>query len=132
MIDRRKFCKLTGLAAAFAAVSKPASAAALPGGERCKITVLRRECFSDLQSLYLDEPEVGACRRVEVGQEFTATSGGRCPEGMCERAWQSLQPEVDRLLSGDKECGVCGGKARQAIVCCGDGTRPVIFRVEVC
>lgn len=132
MIDRRKFCKLTGLAAAFAAVSKASAATTGLDGERCRITVLRRECYADLQAMYLDEPESGACRHVEVGQQFTAVAGGRCPEGMCPRAWKSLQPEVERLLSGDKECGVCGGKGCRAIVCCGDGTRPVIFSVEVC
>jgi len=129
-MNRRRFCKLAGLTALFAAM--PGAMPAEPlDARRCRITVLRRECFQDLQAVYLDEPEVGACRRVEVGQTFTAVSGGNCPGGMCPKAWRSIQPEVERLLGGDSECGVCAGSGSRAIVCCGDGTRPVIFRVEI-
>ena len=38
---------------------------------KCKITVLRKECYKDLQEEYLTDPQSGVCPFFEVGQEFT-------------------------------------------------------------
>lgn len=37
---------------------------------KCKITVLRKECYADLQREYLADPASGPCPVFEVGQEF--------------------------------------------------------------
>ena len=37
---------------------------------KCRITVLRKECYEDLQAEYLADPKSGPCPMFEVGQEF--------------------------------------------------------------
>ena len=34
---------------------------------KCKITVLRKECYKDLQEEYLTDPHSGVCPFFEVG-----------------------------------------------------------------
>ena len=36
---------------------------------KCKITVIRKECFIDLQEQYLADPKSGPCSMFEVGQD---------------------------------------------------------------
>ncbi|MCM1483951.1 MAG: TIGR04076 family protein [Muribaculaceae bacterium] len=102
--------------------------------QRCRITVLRRECFTDLQSRYLDDPEAGPCHMFKCGDEFTVdlmnyddfSSGKR----FCPKAWRVLSTHVDAVLRAgmDADCGLsCHDRA--VIVSCPDGTRPVIFKV---
>lgn len=37
---------------------------------QCKVTVLDKKCFPDLQERYLADPASGLCPCFEVGQEF--------------------------------------------------------------
>ena len=37
---------------------------------KCKITVIKKECYEDLQARYLANPGSGPCPMFEVGQEF--------------------------------------------------------------
>ena len=37
---------------------------------KCKVTVLRKELYPDLQEQYLADPKSGPCPFYEVGQEF--------------------------------------------------------------
>lgn len=37
---------------------------------QCKVTVLDKKCFPDLQERYLADPASGPCPCFEVGQEF--------------------------------------------------------------
>ena len=37
---------------------------------KCKVTVLRRELFKDLQEKYLADPDSGVCPFYREGQEF--------------------------------------------------------------
>lgn len=126
-MNRRNFCKISALSAgALLAGVLEGKASPLShslsetGGlrRRARITVIRRECYQDLQSLYLDDPECGPCRMFATGQSFDV-SGSGCPRGFCRKAWASL----DGCLDGD------GGKVK--IAACPDGTRPVIFKVEL-
>lgn len=36
----------------------------------CKVTVLDKKCFQDLQGKYLADPQSGPCPCFEVGQTF--------------------------------------------------------------
>lgn len=36
----------------------------------CIISVLKRECYEDLQMQYLADPTVGSCLRFQDGEEF--------------------------------------------------------------
>lgn len=95
---------------------------------RCTISVLRRECFSDLQSRYLDDPEAGPCTKFTCGQEFTVASA-QCPEGFCPKAWACISAHVEAVLANAND--TCGeSTADHAIIaCCSDGTRPVVFKI---
>ena len=45
---------------------------------KCKITVLKKELYPDLQREYLADPSSGPCRFYEEGQEFVFERyGGR-------------------------------------------------------
>ncbi|MBU7014563.1 MAG: TIGR04076 family protein [Theionarchaea archaeon] len=98
--------------------------------EQVKITVVKRMHPSEV----FENPPVtpaeslGACGILKDGQQFVS-KGGAMPEGFpCTSAWITLFPSV-RVLSfgGDmpwfKEKGI-------SIVCCHDGLRPVIFKLE--
>ena len=128
-MDRRRFCKLSAMAAlgVCGKVSMAREANAASGFARWRITVLRRECFPDLQSRYLSDPETGPCQMFSTGQTFVVeyASGGK----FCSRAWRSITEAVDASMKSS----VCAdANARNvAIASCGDGTRPVIFCIEI-
>ncbi len=137
-ITRRRFCKLSALAA-FAMTVIPEKLFASPGTKvrlsgRCSIDVIRCQCFTDLQCRYLDDPEAGPCARFHVGDRIEITpenvrsmvSSGK----ICPQAWRALEPYVMAALSPNptEECAPALTD-NQAIVSCPDGTRPVIFKV---
>lgn len=125
-MDRRHFFKIASLAAAALAVPKLVKGAIKsPVIPRCRVTVLRKECFMDIQSLYLDDPETGPCDKMECGATFDI-SGNTCPAGMCPRAWENIRAAIDSRSS-------CNGIPASGtfISSCPDGTRPVIFKVEI-
>lgn len=67
------------------------------------------------------------CPYFHEGQEFEITKD-KMPEGFCESAWRCMYPSVDVLINGGnysyfKEKGV-------SVVCCNDGLRPVVFKIE--
>ena len=93
-----------------------------------RITVLRKTCYPDLMERY-ENPIQHACD-VEEGQMFLACDG-RCPEGFCPSAWESMRPFVEELARG-------GGNfydgwmkdPHTALISCNDGFRPVSFLLE--
>lgn len=100
----------------------------LRGGETVKfssrkisVMVLRRECFDDLQSRYLCDPESGPCRRFATGSSFNLDLY-KMPSDFCPRAWYAIKNAVEK--------GACSA-GESLIVSCPDGTRPVIFKVDV-
>jgi len=88
--------------------------------EGCKITVLKRTINEDLTKKYLKE-EAQLCNRLKEGQEFTCTSPYRPPEGFCQWAWADIRSSI---------LAAYNGSPGPSIVCCTDGSRPVIFLVE--
>lgn len=140
-MDRRRFFKLSAIAAAVSALPRWVSAADkrnCTGGTDdtavsgtipvppCRVTVLRKECYMDIQSLYLDDPEAGACDTMECGATFTSPDGS-CPAGFCPKAWESIRA----TLADPKACHGRNSAAATAIASCPDGTRPVIFKIEI-
>ncbi|WP_301062017.1 TIGR04076 family protein [Muribaculum intestinale] len=134
-MDRRHFCKIGALAlGAFGAGALKGNAGVLSladgGADRglargCRVTVIRRECYEDIQSLYLDDPETGPCRAFSTGEVLTFERGEGCPEGFCPRAWGAIE------LSVNAGAGCAGALGDVLTVACPDGSRPVIFRVEL-
>lgn len=124
-MDRRSFCKMAALAAgaiglggadAFASVGRRISGA--------RVTVVRRNCFTDLQALSLEDPECGPCEAFTTGQVFELA--GECPEGFCPKAWQVLAG----CMADAAHCPSSKGENGVIMACCPDGTRPVVFRIE--
>ena len=96
--------------------------------KRCRITVLRKADYRDLQAQY-ENPISHACDMCE-GAVFVSVDAQR-PDGFCESAWQSMQPFVLTLA--------CGGgdfydgwmkNPHSAMISCNDGFRPVSFLIE--
>ena len=135
-MDRRKFCKLTALLAAGAALMP---SKAIADGKKsaavrsCRIQVIRRECFFDLQSRYLDDPEAGPCPLFKCGQELTVTpaniSDFENGKLFCPKAWACIRQHVMQTLGqSGEQCGTTH-TGKSIIACCSDGTRPVVFKI---
>lgn len=134
-MDRRHFCKIATLTIGALGLSKAeAMAACAPslkemGEEKlpsdCRITVVRRECYADLQDMYLDDPEEGPCRAFETGDVFDLRAGERCPKEFCPRAWRMVCNALN-------ENGGCAATLRYGLLLtsCPDGSRPVVFKIE--
>lgn len=123
MINRRKFIGLMAASAAFMAaplkgLARAAELSPSLSGGRFKATVLRCECYADLQSAYLCDPELGPCGLFKVGQTFTFTSGDELAR-VCPRMARALAEGRDSLR-----------REPLSLVSCGSGSRPVIVKVE--
>ena len=98
--------------------------------KKCRITVMKMACYSDLMAQY-ENPIEHACD-MQVGQVFYC-EGWKKPEGFCDSAWDSLSPFVMTLAhgGGDFYNGWMKNK-KSAMISCNDGFRPVSFLIEVC
>lgn len=108
---------------------------------RCKVTVVDKKLFPDLQAAYLANPESGPCPCFEVGQEylFDRRDGkddfwhfGRelTPPFPCAEAWDCVSRYIYTALQGGSIMKGWTADERVMIACCNDGTRPVVFRIE--
>lgn len=93
-----------------------------------RIKAIRQSDYTDLQQIY-EMPQVHACS-VRVGQEWLSIDAQQ-PEGLCDSAWQTLQPFVEQLANGGGN--FYDGWMRNpysAMLSCNDGFRPVSFLIE--
>ncbi len=94
---------------------------------RVKITVLRvfhpNEVFSEPPPA-----KKGPCSIFKEGQTFTY-EGFEQPEGFCPIAWQAIYPYAITLYKGG-DFSSWYGEEGVAVLCCPDGRRPVVFRLE--
>lgn len=100
---------------------------------KCKITVLKRECYKDLQERYLADPESGPCPLFKDGQEFMVDNDSyfHMLDGkFCSEAWDCVSRYVYAALQGGSIMRGWTNNEREMIACCNDGTRPVIFKIE--
>lgn len=104
---------------------------------KCKITVLRKECYRDLQEEYLADPNSGVCPMFEVGQEFILERNGERDDfwhmldgKFCFEAWDAISRYVYTALQGGSIMKGWTNDEKMMIACCNDGTRPVIFKIE--
>jgi uncharacterized repeat protein (TIGR04076 family) len=96
---------------------------------KCKITVVKRECNTELVNSYVKNPgNVSACNLVKDNQEFIVSNPYEMPEGICAYAWADIRPQILAIASGstfeflkDKNT---------ALATCTDLFRPVIFKIE--
>ncbi len=96
--------------------------------KKCKITVMKKACYTDLMELY-ENPIEHACD-LELGQVFIA-NGWQKPYGLCDSAWESMSPFVMALSHGAENFydGWMKNK-KSAMISCNDGFRPVSFLIE--
>ena len=104
---------------------------------KCKITVLRKECYTDLQEQYLADPKSGVCPFYEVGQELIFKRYGKQDDfwtmgkgSQCSEAWDAISRYVYTALQGGSIMRNWTNDEKMMIACCNDGTRPVIFKIE--
>ncbi|KPL23495.1 MAG: hypothetical protein AMJ75_05935 [Phycisphaerae bacterium SM1_79] len=84
------------------------------------MTVLKKTVHNDLYQKYRGR-QGRVCTALEEGQEFIVTSPYKPPEGFCEWAWADIRAAIQ---------GVWSGGNGAVVVCCTDGFRPVIFKLE--
>lgn len=89
-----------------------------------RITVMKRLLLEDMVADSAAGPWQ-ACDRLADGQEFISDTN--MPEGFCSWAWVDIQKYVITLARGGNFIGSQPGRT---VVCCSDGYRPVIFRLQ--
>lgn len=104
---------------------------------KCKMTVIDKKVFTDLQEKFLEDPKSGACPFYEVGAEYiferygdedtfwTQGNGAHCSE-----AWDCFSRYIYTALQGGSIMRGWTNDEHIMIACCNDGTRPVIFKIE--
>jgi len=100
---------------------------------KCKITVLKKEVYKDLQEQYLADVNSGACPYFQEGQEFIVGKKDffRMLNGeFCADAWDCISRYVYAALQGGSIMKGWTNDEKVMITCCNDGTRPVIFKLE--
>lgn len=131
-MNRRRFLAIMGSALAAAGIPAAAGAMGARAAEaeprRLRITVLRRECFADIQSRYLADPETGPCSCFHTGATYTCSTA-QMPVGFCPRAWKAITGALGEAAGGTAGCAA-HSQGQSLIASCGDGTRPVIFKLE--
>ena len=96
------------------------------------ISVLERTFNPEIAEAYGSDvfregSRFGPCSDFDEGQSFIL-DGLNMPEGFCSRAWADIQGAVRTVAFGGEHHFM---KTRgSAIVCCTDGMKPVVFRVE--
>lgn len=104
---------------------------------KCKVTVIDKKCFQDLQENYLADPNSGPCPFYQVGDQFLFERYGgedtfwREGNGAhCAEAWDCISRYIYTALQGGSIMRGWTNDERMMIACCNDGTRPVIFKIE--
>ena len=108
---------------------------------KCRVTVIDKKLFPELQERYLADPESGSCPCFEVGQEylFERAKGkddfyhfGRElePPFPCAEAWDAISRYIYTALAGGAIMRSWTNDERIMVACCNDGTRPVVFKLE--
>ncbi|MDD3412066.1 MAG: TIGR04076 family protein [Eubacteriales bacterium] len=104
---------------------------------KCKMTVLRKEVYPDLQAQYLADPQSGPCPFYEEGQEFWFERYGGQDDfwqmgrgTQCSEAWDAVSRYIYTALQGGSIMRGWTNDEKMMIACCSDGTRPVIFKIE--
>lgn len=138
-MNRRHFCKLASITIGVLGLSGLEANAAILSTRKirsneklpvlplgCRITVERCECYEDLQSLYLDDPEEGPCRAFRTGDTFNLPVSAECPKEFCPLAWKVLCGMIG-------EGNGCAATVRNGLklLSCPDGSRPVLFKIEL-
>lgn len=142
---RRRFCKIAALAVGAAALPAVAHAAVgladddIPSGGCCRLRVVRCNCFEDLQSLWLDDPEAGPCGLYSPGEEIEvdastvrAFDAGKDADGfrLCPAAWRALRPAVIAAMKQNAPERCLATSSGAVLTSCPSGSSPVSFLIS--
>ncbi len=118
---------------------------------KCKVTVIDKKLYPELQQQYCANKESGMCPCYNIGDEFiferygakddfwhmglntaiTETSeAGSKATPHCSEAWDAISRYIYTALQGGSIMHGWMDDDRIMIACCSDGTRPVIFKIE--
>lgn len=103
--------------------------------KKCRVTVLRRCMFPDLIEEYAKDGVMPACHAFREGDvydfDWDTYAMQKIPQGFCVFAWQTLSPFICAALSaGIVLDGDWVKDPKEMVICCLDGLRPVVFKVE--
>jgi len=98
---------------------------------KVKITVIQvqnpKEIWGEKTPIEVSK-SFGPCERHYEGQEFIVEESFKMPEDFCHWSWAGIHQAVRMLLfGGDYPWSIEKGSA---VVCCNDGLRPVIYKLE--
>ena len=97
--------------------------------KKVRITAVRQSVYPDLMARF-ENPIEHTCDVCE-GQPWIS-SEGKCPDGLCPSAWQSMRPFVESLSQGKGNFFDGWMKnPMSAMISCNDGFRPFSFYIEV-
>ena len=95
---------------------------------KVKITVVKRDLYSDLAALYAKNPGgMERCSLYSDNQEFILERANM-PEGFCSWAWADINRDLIGVMGGASFPWI--NKEGVAVVSCTDGLRPVVFKIE--
>ena len=122
---------------------------------KCKVTVIDKKLYPELQRQFCSDPSAGECPCYNVGDEFIFERYGKnddfwhiglgtlkrsikqsdCTAGgmsfpHCSEAWDAISRYIYTALQGGSIMRGWMKDERMMIACCSDGTRPVIFKIE--
>ena len=96
--------------------------------KKVRITAMRQTVYTDLMERF-ENPIEHACT-VHEGLQWIAIDG-RCPDGLCPAAWETMRPFVESLARGKGNFYDGWMKnPMSAMISCNDGFRPVSFYLE--
>lgn len=131
-MNRRRFCKIGALALGAVGLGVSKAHGGIVGDRMenrplraFRVTAIRKECYEDIQSLYLDDPEAGPCDVFVAGTVMEFAPDAVCPDGFCRMAWNTIVG----CVNSSRACVEMRENVR--VVACPDGARPVIFKVEL-
>ena len=95
---------------------------------KVRITAIRQTIYNDLIAQY-ENPIEHACD-IRQGQQWISVNG-KCPEGLCSSAWDTMKPFVESLAHGKGNFFDGWMKnPMSAMISCNDGFRPFSFYIE--
>ena len=95
---------------------------------KVRITAIRQTVYTDLMAKY-ENPIEHTCS-VQEGQQWISIDG-KCPEGFCLAAWETMRHFVEKLSHGKGNFYDGWMKnEHSAMISCNDGFRPVSFLLE--
>ena len=104
---------------------------------KCKVTVIDKKLYPELQQKYISDPNAGTCPFYNVGDEFIFERYGNADDfwtmgkgSQCAEAWDCISRYIYTALQGGSIMRGWTNDDRIMIACCNDGTRPVIFKIE--